>query len=133
MERVDAGQQFNVVIDYAHTPQSLEKVLRELKPITRGRLIAVFGSAGERDREKRGWMGEIAARLADYAIFTNEDPREENALAIIDEIAAGAEAVGWRENSNYARIVDRQEAIAHAVRQARPGDTLLLAGKGHER
>ncbi len=133
MEAVDIGQPFSVVIDYAHTPQSLEKVLRELRPVTSGRLIAVFGSAGERDREKRAWMGEIAARLADYAVFTNEDPREEDARRIIDEIAAGAEEVGWRSGPNYACIEDRSEAIAHAVGEAQPGDTLLLAGKGHER
>jgi UDP-N-acetylmuramoyl-L-alanyl-D-glutamate--2,6-diaminopimelate ligase len=133
MERVDLGQPFAVVIDYAHTPQSLEKVLRELRPITKGKLIAVFGSAGDRDREKRPWMGEIAARLSDYAVFTNEDPREEDAMTILSEIAAGAEEVGWTEGENYERIVDRREGIAHAVRRARPGDTILLAGKGHER
>src|SRR5207248_6885710 len=133
MERVDLGQPFNVIIDYAHTPQSLEKVLRELRPITKGKLIAVFGSAGDRDREKRPWMGEIAARLSDYAVFTNEDPREEDAMAIIGEIAGGAEAVGWQEGENYARIEDRRQGITHAVRRARPGDTILLAGKGHER
>ena len=133
MERVDLGQPFRVIIDYAHTPQSLEKVLRELRSITPGKLIAVFGSAGDRDREKRPWMGEIAARLSDYAVFTNEDPREENPLTILDEIAAGAEEVGWREGDQYARIEDRQQAIVHAVRRARPGDTILLAGKGHER
>lgn len=133
MERVDLGQPFRVVIDYAHTPQSLEKVLRELRPITKGKLIAVFGSAGDRDREKRPWMGEIAARLSDYAVFTNEDPREEDAMAIINEIAAGAEEVGWSEGANYARVEDRRQGIAHAVRRARPGDTILLAGKGHER
>src|SRR5919201_15384 len=86
MERVDLGQPFAVIIDYAHTPQSLEKVWRELRPVTRGQLIAVFGSAGDRDREKRPWMGEIAARLSDYAVFTNEDPREEDAMAILDQI-----------------------------------------------
>lgn len=133
MERVDLGQPFAVIIDYAHTPQSLEKVLRELRPITRGKLIAVFGSAGDRDREKRPWMGEIAARLSDYAVFTNEDPREEDAMAILNEIAAGAEEVGWREGEQYVRIEDRRQGIAHAVRRARPGDTILLAGKGHER
>jgi UDP-N-acetylmuramoyl-L-alanyl-D-glutamate--2,6-diaminopimelate ligase len=133
MERVELGQPFAVIIDYAHTPQSLEKVLRELRPITRGKLIAVFGSAGDRDREKRPWMGEIAARLSDYAVFTNEDPREEDAMAILNEIAAGAEEVGWREGEHYARIEDRRQGIAHAVRRARPGDTILLAGKGHER
>ncbi|TMD11194.1 MAG: UDP-N-acetylmuramoyl-L-alanyl-D-glutamate--2,6-diaminopimelate ligase [Chloroflexi bacterium] len=133
MERVDLGQPFAVIIDYAHTPQSLEKVLRELRPITRGKLIAVFGSAGDRDREKRPWMGEIAARLSDYAVFTNEDPREEDAMTILSEIAAGAEEVGWTEGEQYARIEDRQQGIAHAVRKAGPGDTILLAGKGHER
>ena len=133
MERVDLGQPFNVIIDYAHTPQSLEKVLRELRPITKGKLIAVFGSAGDRDREKRPWMGEIAARLSDYAVFTNEDPREEDAMAILNAIAAGAEEVGWREGEQYARIEDRRQGIAHAVRRAGPGDTILLAGKGHER
>jgi UDP-N-acetylmuramoyl-L-alanyl-D-glutamate--2,6-diaminopimelate ligase len=133
MERVDLGQPFSVIIDYAHTPQSLEKVLRELRPITRGKLIAVFGSAGDRDREKRPWMGEIAARLSDYAVFTNEDPREEDAMTILSEIAAGAEEVGWTEGDQYARIEDRRQGIVHAVRRARPGDTILLAGKGHER
>ena len=133
MERVDLGQPFSVIIDYAHTPQSLEKVLRELRPITRGKLIAVFGSAGDRDREKRPWMGEIAARLSDYAVFTNEDPREEDAMTILSDIAAGAEEVGWSEGAQYARIEDRREGIAHAVRRAGPGDTILLAGKGHER
>jgi UDP-N-acetylmuramoyl-L-alanyl-D-glutamate--2,6-diaminopimelate ligase len=133
MERVDLGQPFSVIIDYAHTPQSLEKVLRELRPITRGKLIAVFGSAGDRDREKRPWMGEIAARLSDYAVFTNEDPREEDAMTILSDIAAGAEEVGWTEGAQYARIEDRRQGIAHAVRRAGPGDTVLLAGKGHER
>jgi len=133
MERVDLGQPFAVIIDYAHTPQSLEKVLRELRPITKGKLIAVFGSAGDRDREKRPWMGEIAARLSDYAVFTNEDPREEDPMTILAEIAAGAEEVGWTEGAQYARIEDRRQGIAHAVRKAGPGDTILLAGKGHER
>jgi UDP-N-acetylmuramoyl-L-alanyl-D-glutamate--2,6-diaminopimelate ligase len=133
MERVDLGQPFSVIIDYAHTPQSLEKVLRELRAITKGKLIAVFGSAGDRDREKRPWMGEIAARLSDYAVFTNEDPREEDPMAILSEIAAGAEEVGWKEGENYDRIENRRQGIAEAIRRARPGDTILLAGKGHER
>lgn len=133
MERVEAGQPFQVIIDYAHTPQSLEKVLRELRPITAGRLIAVFGSAGDRDREKRPWMGEIAARLCDHAVFTNEDPREEDPAAILAEIAAGAQALGWRRGQEFECVVDRREAIAGAIARARPGDTVLLAGKGHER
>jgi UDP-N-acetylmuramoyl-L-alanyl-D-glutamate--2,6-diaminopimelate ligase len=133
MERVDLGQPFTVIIDYAHTPQSLEKVLRELRPLTPGQLIAVFGSAGERDVEKRAWMGEIAARLSDYAVFTNEDPRDEDPQAILDQIAAGAHAVGWRDGTDYRSIVDRQAGINHAMARAQRGDTILLAGKGHER
>ena len=133
MERVDAGQPFRVVVDYAHTPQSLETVLRELRPITPGRLIAVFGSAGDRDREKRSWMGEIAARLADRAVFTSEDPREEDPSRILEEIAAGADGIGWQRGQQYECIVDRREGIGHAIAVAREGDTVLLAGKGHER
>jgi UDP-N-acetylmuramoyl-L-alanyl-D-glutamate--2,6-diaminopimelate ligase len=132
MERVELGQPYRVMIDYAHTPQSLEKVLAELREMTPGRLIVVFGSAGERDVEKRPQMGAIAARLSDYAVFTNEDPREEDAHAIIREIAAGADAEGWRDGDNYARIEDRAQAIAHAFAMAREGDSVLLAGKGHE-
>jgi UDP-N-acetylmuramoyl-L-alanyl-D-glutamate--2,6-diaminopimelate ligase len=132
MERVDLGQPFRVMIDYAHTPQSLEKVLRALRPLTPGRLCALFGSAGERDRDKRPWMGEIAARLADYAVLTNEDPREEDPEAILAEIAAGALACGKVEGKDFVRIADRRKAIAHALRWAKPDDTILLAGKGHE-
>src|SRR5205823_791883 len=112
--------------------QSLEKVLLELRAVTTGRLIAVFGSAGNRDREKRPAMGEIAQRLADHAVFTDEDPRDEVAAHIIDEIAAGAEAAGGSDGLDFTRIEDRREAIAYAVAMARAGDTVLLAGKGHE-
>ena len=108
-------------------------MLRELRPLTRGRLISVFGSAGERDREKRRWMGEIAARLGDGAVFTNEDPRQEDPSAIIQEIAAGAAAVGWQRGQQYECVVDRREGIARAIGMAGDGDTVLLAGKGHER
>src|SRR5260370_33187067 len=125
MERVDRGEAFSVIIDYAHTPQSLEKVLRELRPITRGKLIAVFGSAGDRDRDKRPWMGEIAARLRDYAVFTNEDPREEDAMTILSEIAAGAEEVGWPEGDQTARNEDRRQVLARAVRRAGTRGTRL--------
>ncbi|MBF6590891.1 MAG: UDP-N-acetylmuramoyl-L-alanyl-D-glutamate--2,6-diaminopimelate ligase [Ktedonobacterales bacterium] len=133
MERVDAGQPFAVVVDYAHTADSLEKVLNVLRPLTTGRLLVVFGSAGERDRVKRPEMGAVAARLADFAVITDEDPREEDAASILREIAAGAEAAGAREGEHYRCVVGRREGIALAMRLARPGDTLLLAGKGHER
>ena len=132
MERIVAGQPFSVVVDYAHTADSLEKVLSVLRPLTTGRLIAVFGSAGERDRVKRPQMGAVAARLADFAVITDEDPRQEDAEAILREIAAGAEGAGGREGEQYTCIVGRREGIAHAMAMARPGDTLLLAGKGHE-
>lgn len=132
MERVDAGQPFAVVVDYAHTADSLEKVLRALRPLTAGRLIVVFGSAGERDRVKRPEMGAVAARLADFAVITDEDPREEDAASILREIAAGAERVGAREGARYDCVVGRRAGIAAAFARAREGDTVLLAGKGHE-
>jgi UDP-N-acetylmuramoyl-L-alanyl-D-glutamate--2,6-diaminopimelate ligase len=132
MERIDAGQPFTVVVDYAHTAESLAKVLDVLRPVTRGRLIAVFGSAGDRDRLKRPEMGAVAARLADFAVITDEDPREEDPMSILREIAAGADAAGGRKGETYICIVGRREAIAEAFHVARPGDTVLLAGKGHE-
>ncbi len=132
MERVSAGQPFTVVVDYAHTPDSLEKVLRVLRPLTAGRLIALFGSAGERDRVKRPLMGSVAARLADFAVITDEDPRGEDAASILHEIAAGAEEEGAHDGERYVCVVGRRDAIATAFGMARPGDTVLLAGKGHE-
>jgi UDP-N-acetylmuramoyl-L-alanyl-D-glutamate--2,6-diaminopimelate ligase len=132
MRRVDAGQPFAVIVDYAHTADSLQKVLQTVRPLATGRVIAVFGSAGDRDREKRPAMGRVAARCADYSVFTDEDPRSEPSLAIIDAIAAGARAEGKREGRDFARIVDRRDAIAHALRIAAPGDVVVLAGKGHE-
>ena len=132
MERIDAGQPFGVVVDYAHTADSLAKVLRTLRPLTTGRLIVVFGSAGERDRVKRPEMGRVAAELADIAIVTDEDPRLEDPRAINEAIADGARAAGARDGETLWVIDDRRAAIAHAIGLARPGDMLLLAGKGHE-
>lgn len=136
MERLDAGQPFGVVIDYAHTPASLEKVLGLLAPLAAargGELIAVFGSAGERDVEKRPMMGRIAGRLARLVVVTDEDPRDEDPDAILDDIARGAEAVGKRRERDLFLIRDRRAAIGAAFERARPGDIVLLAGKGHER
>ena len=132
MRRVDAGQPFTVVVDYAHTPDSLAKVLDELRAVTAGRLIAVFGAAGERDRGKRPQMGRIAAERCELVILTDEDPRLEDRLAIIEEIAAGARVAGARAGESLLLRPERREAIDMAVRAARPGDTILLAGKGHE-
>jgi UDP-N-acetylmuramoyl-L-alanyl-D-glutamate--2,6-diaminopimelate ligase len=132
MERVDVGQPFSVVIDYAHTADSLEKVLTELRVATSGRLWVVFGSAGERDVEKRSVMGEVAGRLADVVVVTDEDPRGEDRVAICEQIAAGAEHAGARRGDTLRVIPDRTEAIAFALAGASPGDTVLCAGKGHE-
>ncbi len=131
MERVDAGQPFSVVVDYAHTADSMAKVLRMLRPVTRGRLIAVFGSAGERDPTKRPAMGRASAELADYTIVTDEDPRLEDPRVINEAIADGARAAGAGEDALVV-IDDRREAIAHAIGLAAEGDVILLAGKGHE-
>ncbi len=132
MERIDEGQPFAVIVDYAHTPESLEKVLETLQPLTPGRIIAVFGSAGERDVQKRPIMGAIAARKTAFFVITDEDPREEDREAILRDIAAGAETAGKREGKDFLRIADRSTAIATAFKHAQPGDTVLLAGKGHE-
>jgi UDP-N-acetylmuramoyl-L-alanyl-D-glutamate--2,6-diaminopimelate ligase len=133
MERVDGGQPFSVVVDFAHTPDALTQVLTALRRQTAGRLIAVFGSAGERDRAKRPWMGRIAAELADFFVLTDEDPRLERREAILEEIAAGARAAGATEGEQYLCIADRDAAVAAAIERAAAGDTVLLAGKGHER
>ena len=107
-------------------------MLRVLRPITSGRLIALFGSAGERDVLKRPEMGRIAADLADLVVVTDEDPRAEDPDEINRQIADGARNAGGREDDNLWVINDRRAAIAHAIRLAQPGDTILLAGKGHE-
>jgi UDP-N-acetylmuramoyl-L-alanyl-D-glutamate--2,6-diaminopimelate ligase len=132
MERVDLGQPFTVVIDYAHTADALEKVLLELRAATAGRLWVVFGSAGDRDRAKRAAMGAVAARLADRAVVADEDPRTEDRVAVCEQIAAGAEAAGARRGSTLWVIPDRAEAIDFAIAAAAAGDTVLCAGKGHE-
>ncbi|HVC42737.1 MAG TPA: UDP-N-acetylmuramoyl-L-alanyl-D-glutamate--2,6-diaminopimelate ligase [Candidatus Saccharimonadales bacterium] len=133
MERIDLGQPFAVVVDYAHTTDALETVLSELRPTTSGRLWAVFGSAGERDLEKRPAMGSVAARLADISVITDEDPRGEDRERIVEQIAAGAVAAGGVRGHSLFLIPDREDAIGFAVANASPGDTVLCAGKGHEK
>jgi UDP-N-acetylmuramoyl-L-alanyl-D-glutamate--2,6-diaminopimelate ligase len=132
METVDEGQPFTIVVDYAHTADSLGKMLRVLRPLTEGRLMAVFGSAGERDPTKRGPMGRVAAELADVVVVADEDPRLEDPRSINEQIADGARAAGARDGENLFVIDDRAAAIDHVVRLARAGDVILLAGKGHE-
>jgi UDP-N-acetylmuramoyl-L-alanyl-D-glutamate--2,6-diaminopimelate ligase len=135
MEAIDAGQPFGVVIDFAHSPASLQAVLDVLAPVAAARgggLIAVFGSAGERDIAKRPMMGRIAGERSRLVVVTDEDPRGEDRDAILDEIAAGAEEAGRRRDRDLLLIADRSAAIAAAFERARPGDVVLLAGKGHE-
>jgi UDP-N-acetylmuramoyl-L-alanyl-D-glutamate--2,6-diaminopimelate ligase len=124
-ESVDEGQPFTVLVDYAHTPDSLENVLRSARGLTSERVICVFGCGGDRDRGKRPVMGRIAGELADLAIVTSDNPRSEDPRAIIDLIVAGA-------RTELEVEPDRREAIARAIEEARPGDVVLIAGKGHE-
>ena len=135
MERVDAGQPFGVIVDYAHSPASLATVLDLLAPLAASRsggLIAVFGSAGERDTAKRPLMGRIAGERCRLVVVTDEDPRGEDREGILDAIARGAEAAGRRRGHDLLLIADRRAAIEAAFERARPGDVVLLAGKGHE-
>ena len=123
-ELVDEGQPFTVVVDYSHKPASLERVLEEARNVAEGRVLCVFGCGGDRDREKRPVMGGIAARLADVAIVTSDNPRSEEPLAIIEEVLLGAAGLDVE--------LDRRKAIARAIECAREGDVVLIAGKGAE-
>jgi UDP-N-acetylmuramoyl-L-alanyl-D-glutamate--2,6-diaminopimelate ligase len=126
-EPIDEGQPFTVLVDYAHTPDSLENVLRAARRLTEGRLIAVFGAGGDRDRAKRPKMGRAGASLSDLAIVTSDNPRSENPDAIIAEILGGV------ENGAAVEVEpDRRAAIALALSRAEPGDSIVIAGKGHE-
>lgn len=128
LEIVPTGRDFSVVIDYSHKPDALEKVLKTLKPVTRGRLIALFGCGGDRDKLKRPIMGRIAADNADLVVVTSDNPRTEDTDEIIREIVAG-----MKDKRTPTKVIcDRREAIAWAIDNAAPGDVLLLAGKGHE-
>ncbi|MDP2663529.1 MAG: UDP-N-acetylmuramoyl-L-alanyl-D-glutamate--2,6-diaminopimelate ligase [Dehalococcoidia bacterium] len=132
MERVDAGQDFKVVVDFAHTAGALGVALEALRPYCAGKLTVVFGCPGERDRTKRSVMGQVAARLADFVILTSDEPRSEDPLTIVKEIEAGVKLAGRTEGRDYVTLPDRREALAEALGRARSGDVVLLAGKGHE-
>jgi UDP-N-acetylmuramoyl-L-alanyl-D-glutamate--2,6-diaminopimelate ligase len=132
MEVIDVGQLFTAIVDFAHTPNSLRRALETARRLTEGRVIAVFGSAGLRDREKRRLMAEVSTNLADLTILTAEDPRTESLDAILEEMAAGAKTHGGTEGTTFVRIQDRSEAIRYAIQQAQPGDLVISCGKGHE-
>ena len=126
-EPVEEGQDFGLLVDYAHTPDSLENVLRAARGISRGRLHVVFGAGGDRDRGKRPLMGEVAARLADRVIVTSDNPRSEDPESIVDQVMEGTS-----DGPEVEREPDRRRAIARAIGTAEPGDVVVLAGKGHE-
>ncbi|WP_273077878.1 UDP-N-acetylmuramoyl-L-alanyl-D-glutamate--2,6-diaminopimelate ligase [Selenomonas felix] len=129
-ELVREGQDFAVIVDYAHTPDGMENVLRTARAVTKGHIIAVFGCGGDRDRTKRPIMGRIGAEMADIAILTSDNPRTEDPAAIVDEVERGVLPVIG--DKPYEKIVDRRTAIFHAIGRAQAGDTVVILGKGHE-
>lgn len=132
-ERVIAGQEFTVVVDYAHTEDALVRLLTAAQALKTGRVITVFGCGGDRDRGKRPKMGGAAVRYSDVVILTSDNPRTEDPLAILQDVEVGvADALNQRPHVHYQKVADRREAIGVAVREARSGDMVLIAGKGHE-
>jgi UDP-N-acetylmuramoyl-L-alanyl-D-glutamate--2,6-diaminopimelate ligase len=125
-EQIDEGQEFLCIVDYAHTEDALRKVIEEARKITEGRIITIFGCGGDRDRSKRPLMGSAASELSDVVIITSDNPRTEEPMGIIREILQGM------KKDNYTVQPDRAEAIQMAVSEAKRGDTVLVAGKGHE-
>ena len=132
MHKIDEGQNFDVVIDYAHTPDSFEKILKTFRPVTKGKIITVFGSAGRRDEEKRYTQGEIAGKYSDTVIATEEDDRDQDGIKILEQIAEGAKRSGKKLNEDLFMIHRREDAVRESIRLAQPGDLVLLLGKGHE-
>jgi UDP-N-acetylmuramoyl-L-alanyl-D-glutamate--2,6-diaminopimelate ligase len=133
MTRVDEGQDFDVIVDYAHSPDSFEKLFTDLKPVVKGKLIVLFGSLGGGDKGKRPLQGELAGTYADLVVVCEEDDRHEDPDAIMNDIAQGAEKAGKTRDTDLYLVHDRTEAIAFAVKRAQAGDTLLFLGKGHEK
>lgn len=132
MERIDMGQNFTAIVDFAHTPNALKVALEAGRTMTKGRVISVFGSAGLRDKEKRRMMAETSAELADLTVLTAEDPRTESLDGILEEMATGARSKGGREGETFWRVADRGGAIKFALTLAGEGDIVLSCGKGHE-
>jgi UDP-N-acetylmuramoyl-L-alanyl-D-glutamate--2,6-diaminopimelate ligase len=133
MARIDEGQDFEVIVDYAHTPESFEKIISEIKPTVKGKLITVFGSAGRRDESKRAEQGRIAGEYSDIVIATEEDDRDIDGQIILDQIASGAESAGKVKEKDLLLIHERETAVEKAIMLAKKGDVVLLLGKGHEK
>lgn len=133
MTRVNEGQDFDVIVDFAHTPDSFEKLFKDLKPVVKGKLIVMFGSAGRRDEAKRAVQGRLAGEYADEVIVTEEDDRDIDGVEIMNQIAEGAESAGKVREKDLFLVHDRTEAINFTVKRAQKGDTVLLLGKGHEK
>jgi UDP-N-acetylmuramoyl-L-alanyl-D-glutamate--2,6-diaminopimelate ligase len=130
--QISPNQDISVIVDYAHTPDSLENLLKAARPFIQGKMICVFGCGGDRDRGKRPQMGRIAADLSDQVIVTSDNPRTEDPQRILQDIVAGISDVATRPSTSLQVIGDRAEAIRTAILQAQPGDGVLIAGKGHE-
>ncbi|MDL2248310.1 UDP-N-acetylmuramoyl-L-alanyl-D-glutamate--2,6-diaminopimelate ligase [Tyzzerella sp. OttesenSCG-928-J15] len=128
IQRIPNDKGIGVFVDYSHTPDSLEKIITSVREFTDGKIITAFGCGGDRDRTKRPIMGEISAKLSDFTVITSDNPRTENPDAIVDEIEVGVQPV----TENYIKLVDRREAIFYAINMARTGDSVIIAGKGHE-
>lgn len=133
MTRINEGQPFDVIVDFAHTPDSFEKLFKDLKPVVKGKLIVMFGSAGRRDEAKRAVQGKLAGEYADEVIITEEDDRDVDGQAIMQQIASGAQEAGKLLDKDLFMVHDRSEAIAFSLKRAQKGDTVLLLGKGHEK
>lgn len=133
MTRVDEGQDFTLIVDYAHSPDSFEKLFKDIKPVVKGRLIVLFGSLGGGDVGKRAIQGQLAGKYADRVVVTEEDDRQEDGTAIMEEIASGAEKAAKTRGKDLFLVHDRTEAIGFAVKQAKKDDVVLLLGKGHEK
>ena len=127
-QTVRSKRGFNAIVDYAHTPDGLENILKTAKEFVKGRIITVFGCGGDRDRTKRPIMGEIAGIYSDYCVITSDNPRTEDPARILDDVEPGTKKSGCE----YIKIVDRREAINYAVKMAKEGDVVVVAGKGHE-
>jgi UDP-N-acetylmuramoyl-L-alanyl-D-glutamate--2,6-diaminopimelate ligase len=133
MTNIDEGQDFSVIVDFAHTPDSFEKLFKDIKPVVKGKLIVMFGSAGRRDEAKRAVQGKLAGEYADEVVITEEDDRDVDGMAIMNEIGHGVEEAGKSRDRDLFLVHDRTEAIKFALGRARTGDTVLLLGKGHEK